>query len=143
MAARIAAHRAKRATSWKVIEKPLHLAAAMAKAANPGAFVVVDCLTLWVTNLLCHADTELFDTEVEALISSLPALSGDHVFMANEVGLGIMPINELARKFTDAAGVLHQRLGALCDSVVLMIAGIPMTIKRREIHVQPTAQPYP
>jgi adenosylcobinamide kinase/adenosylcobinamide-phosphate guanylyltransferase len=130
MAARIAAHRAKRAPGWKVIEEPLHLAAALAKASTPGAFVVVDCLTLWLTNLLCHADAELVDTEVESLIGSLPALSGDHVFVANEVGLGIMPINELARKFSDAAGLLHQRLGALCDSVILTVAGIPMTVKR-------------
>jgi adenosylcobinamide kinase/adenosylcobinamide-phosphate guanylyltransferase len=143
MAARIAAHRAKRATSWKVIEEPLHLAAALAKAATPGTFVVVDCLTLWLTNLLCHADADLLNMEVESLISSLPALSGDNVFVANEVGLGIMPINELARKFTDAAGMLHQRLGTLCDSVVLMVAGIPMTIKRCEMRAQPAAQQYP
>jgi adenosylcobinamide kinase / adenosylcobinamide-phosphate guanylyltransferase len=142
MASRIAAHRARRAMSWTVIEEPLHLAEALGRAATPGAVVLVDCLTLWLTNLVCHRDPEVINKQVESLICLLPELSGDYIFVANEVGFGIMPINELARQFGDAAGVLHQRLAVLCESVVLMVAGIPMTIKGREIHVQPTVQQY-
>jgi adenosylcobinamide kinase / adenosylcobinamide-phosphate guanylyltransferase len=136
MAARIAAHRARRPVHWSVVEEPLHLARALVRTATPGSVVVVDCLTLWLTNLLCHSDSRLLDTEVEALMASLPNLPGDQVLVGNEVGFGIMPINDLARRFGDAAGVLHQRLAALCDSAVLMVAGLPLTVKGRELSEQ-------
>jgi adenosylcobinamide kinase / adenosylcobinamide-phosphate guanylyltransferase len=137
MAARIAAHRERRAPSWTVIEEPLLLAATLARAAAPGNVVVVDCLTLWLTNLLCHADPAVLDREVEALIDVLPALPGQQIFVGNEVGFGIMPIDGLARRFGDAAGVLHQRLAAACDAVVLMVAGLPQTIKDGEARSWP------
>jgi adenosylcobinamide kinase/adenosylcobinamide-phosphate guanylyltransferase len=138
MAARIAAHRERRAASWTVIEEPLLLAAALRSTATPGAVVVVDCLTLWLTNLLCHADPAVLDREVEALMGALPALPGRQIFVGNEVGFGIMPIDGLARRFGDAAGVLHQRLAAACDAVVLMVAGLPLTIKGAEASLSPT-----
>jgi adenosylcobinamide kinase/adenosylcobinamide-phosphate guanylyltransferase len=140
MAVRIAAHRERRAASWAVIEEPLLLAAALARAAAPGAVVVVDCLTLWLTNLLCHADPAVLDREVEALMGALPALPGQQIFVGNEVGFGIMPIDGLARRFGDAAGVLHQRLAAVCDAVVLMVAGLPLTIKDAEACSSPVWQ---
>jgi adenosylcobinamide kinase/adenosylcobinamide-phosphate guanylyltransferase len=136
MATRIAAHRARRAATWTVVEEPLHLAGALARTATPGTVVVVDCLTLWLTNLLCHADPAILDTELEALVESLPNLPGNQVFVGNEVGFGIMPINDLARRFGDAAGILHQRLAALCDFVVLMVAGLPLTVKGSESGLQ-------
>jgi adenosylcobinamide kinase / adenosylcobinamide-phosphate guanylyltransferase len=129
MAARIAAHRERRAANWTVIEEPVLLAAALTRSAAPGTVVVVDCLTLWLTNLLCHADSVLLDREVEALMVALPTLPGHQVFVGNEVGFGIMPVNELARRFGDAAGILHQRLAAVCDTLVLMVAGLPLIIK--------------
>jgi adenosylcobinamide kinase/adenosylcobinamide-phosphate guanylyltransferase len=129
MAARIAAHRARRAATWTVKEEPLRLAAALSTSTRPGAVVVVDCLTLWLSNLLCQDDAGLLDREVEAFLRTVPSLPGHQVFVANEVGFGIMPINALARRFGDAAGVLHQRLALLCDTVVLMVAGIPLGIK--------------
>jgi adenosylcobinamide kinase/adenosylcobinamide-phosphate guanylyltransferase len=106
-------------------------------AAAPGTVVVVDCLTLWLTNLLCHADPAMLDREVEALMSVFPTLPGQQVFVGNEVGFGIMPIDGLARRFGDAAGVLHQRLAAACDAVVLMVAGLPLTIKGAEASSSP------
>ena len=129
MAARIAAHRANRPARWSVIEEPLRLSNALARAATADSTVIVDCLTLWLTNLLCHANTKLLKTEVESLLAALPQLPGTLIFVGNEVGFGIMPINDLARRFGDAAGVLHQRLAVVCDRVVLMIAGLPLTVK--------------
>ncbi len=132
MAARIAAHRANRPSRWNVVEEPVHLARALARAALPGGVVIVDCLTLWLTNILCHEDPRMLDTEVEALAALLPDLPGVQILVGNEVGFGIMPVNALARRFGDVAGVLHQRLAGLCDSVVLMVAGIPLTVKAPE-----------
>jgi adenosylcobinamide kinase/adenosylcobinamide-phosphate guanylyltransferase len=157
MAARIAAHRAQRPLEWRVIEEPIHLSQALLAAApsagataalppgesaqtaeSPGAtrcgsstgpVVIVDCLTLWLTNLLCHSDGDLLEKEVEALFHVLPRLKATVVFVSNEVGFGIMPVNELARRFADHAGILHQRLAVLVDRVVLMVAGLAVTIK--------------
>jgi adenosylcobinamide kinase/adenosylcobinamide-phosphate guanylyltransferase len=131
MAARIAAHRERRAAHWQVIEEPVMLAAALQRCAAPETTVLVDCLTLWLTNLLCHADAAVLEREVAALLA-LPDLAGHQIFVGNEVGFGIMPSNELARRFGDAAGVLHQRLAAVCDTVVLMVAGLPLTIKESQ-----------
>ena len=129
MAARIAAHRARRPAHWTVIEEPLQLAQALTRAARPESAVIVDCLTLWLTNLLCHADPALLEIEVESLMTVLPGLPGHQILVGNEVGFGIMPVNDLARRFVDVAGALHRRLGELCDRVVLVVAGLPMTLK--------------
>jgi len=129
MAARIAAHRANRPAAWSVVEEPRHLAAALVAAARPREAVIVDCLTLWVTNLLCGDDQGALRRESRALIETLPALPGHCVLVANEVGLGIIPVNALARRFADEAGALHQGLAAICDRVVFMVAGLPMAVK--------------
>jgi adenosylcobinamide kinase/adenosylcobinamide-phosphate guanylyltransferase len=133
MAARIAAHRASRPAHWSVIEEPLRLARTLSLAATADSLVIVDCLTLWLTNLLCHADAGLLESELESLVVALPRLPGSQVFVANEVGLGIIPMNALARRFGDAAGVLHQRLAGVCDRVVLMVAGLPLTVKDESV----------
>lgn len=129
MAARIELHRAHRPADWTVVEEPIRLAAALAAATAPGRTVIVDCLTLWLTNLLCGADASALARESAALLAVLPALAGDCVLVANEVGLGIIPASPLARRFADEAGSLHQRLAALCDRVILMAAGLPLTLK--------------
>jgi adenosylcobinamide kinase/adenosylcobinamide-phosphate guanylyltransferase len=129
MAARIAAHRARRPAHWTVIEEPLHLSSALTRASNADSVIIIDCLTLWLSNLLLHTNPRLLDNEVEGLIATLPELPGSLILVGNEVGFGIMPINDLARRFGDAAGLLHQRLAAACDQVVLMIAGLPLTVK--------------
>jgi len=127
MAERIAAHRAHRPPEWHVIEEPIHLGRALADAMTP--VIIVDCLTLWLTNLLCDPHAGLLETEIEALFDVLPALAGTVVFVSNEVGFGIMPTNALARRFADQAGLLHQRLAPLVNRVVLMVAGVPFVIK--------------
>jgi adenosylcobinamide kinase/adenosylcobinamide-phosphate guanylyltransferase len=129
MAARIEAHRRARPAHWHVVEEPLHLARALRTTAAADRVIIVDCLTLWVTNLLCSSDPAQLDLEVEDLLDALPSLPGHCVFVANEVGLGIMPVNALARRFADVAGTLHQRLAALCDRVEFMVAGLPMSVK--------------
>jgi adenosyl cobinamide kinase/adenosyl cobinamide phosphate guanylyltransferase len=123
MQERIDAHRRMRTPGWITVEAPLDLAAAL-EAPRPA---LVDCLTLWLTNVLL-AERDV-DADVAALLATLASRTSPCVLVSNEVGLGIVPDNALARRFRDAAGVLHQRLAAQADRVVLLIAGIPMVVK--------------
>ena len=126
MAARIAEHRARRGREWQTIEAPRDLAAALA-TVPAGAAVLVDCLTLWLSNvMLAGADV---DAEIARFERALAERTGPVVLVANEVGLGIVPENALARRFRDAAGRLNQRLADRADRVVLLVAGIPMKVK--------------
>lgn len=129
MAARIEAHRRHRDTRWRVIEEPLALAAALRAADSPESLVIVDCLTVWLSNLLCGNDADASRRETQLLLDALAALAADCILISNEVGFGIIPANALARRFGDEAGVLHRRLAAQSDRVVLMVAGLPLTIK--------------
>jgi adenosylcobinamide kinase/adenosylcobinamide-phosphate guanylyltransferase len=129
MQERIEAHRRSRSADWRVIEEPTRLAAALIAAARPDRVVIVDCLTLWLTNLLCGEDPEALRREQLGLLETLPTLPGHCVMVANEVSLGIVPVNELARRFCDEAGTLHQALAACCDRVVFMVAGLPLIVK--------------
>jgi adenosylcobinamide kinase/adenosylcobinamide-phosphate guanylyltransferase len=125
MAARIAEHRARRDQGWRTVEAPHDLAAAI--VAADGAPVLVDCLTLWLTNLmLAHGDIE---AEIVRLEDALGRARGPLVLVANEVGLGIVPDNALARRFRDAAGRLNQRIAARANRVVMMVAGLPLEVK--------------
>jgi len=129
MAERIARHRAERPAHWHTVEEPLHLAETLCRVARVDACVVVDCLTLWLTNLLLADDATLLEREVAALLDSLPALPGRIVLVANEVGLGIVPENTLARRFRDEAGRLNQRVAAVCERVTFVAAGLPLVLK--------------
>ena len=122
MRARIGAHRARRGAGWRTVEAPLDVAGAL---AGPGP-ALVDCLTLWLTNVM------LGEHELEAAVAGLMGAlgrAGPTVLVASEVGLGIVPESALGRRFRDAAGELHQRVAAVADSVVLVVAGIPMRVK--------------
>jgi len=129
MAARIAHHRAQRPSHWLSVEEPLALADALQAQARPGRCVLVDCLTLWLSNLLGDADTERFTRERDALLQLLPSLKGQVLLVSNEVGLGVVPMGELTRRFVDEAGRLHQSLAAQCERVVFVAAGLPMPLK--------------
>ena len=125
MAERIALHRARRDARWRTLESPLRLPVALAEAADMP--VLVDCLTLWLTNLMLGERDVAAATE--ALLAVLAARVAPTVLVANEVGLGIVPEHRLGRDFRDAAGVLHQRLAARADRVLFMVAGLPMVVK--------------
>jgi adenosylcobinamide kinase / adenosylcobinamide-phosphate guanylyltransferase len=127
MAARIAAHRARRDPARQTVEEPLDLTGALALAAASDRAVLVDCLTLWLTNLLL-AERPV-ETEIDQLLATLPELPGALVLVSNEVGQGIVPTGALARAFVDHAGVLHQRIAALADTVLLMTAGLAQRLK--------------
>ncbi len=126
MAKRIAAHRARRDEGWRTVEAPHDLAGAL-RAAPREVAVLVDCLTLWLSNrLLAEAD---LDQEIAALESALANRDGVVVLVANEVGSGIVPDNALARRFRDLQGTLNQRMAARASRVVLMVAGLPLQVK--------------
>ena len=129
MAERIKIHRARRPALWQSIEEPLQLAAALTANAAPGRCLLVDCLTLWLTNMLLHPDPELLAQERSALLAVLPGLPGRIILVGNETGMGIMPAGELSRRYCDEAGELHQDLATLCDTVLLVVAGLPLTLK--------------
>jgi adenosylcobinamide kinase/adenosylcobinamide-phosphate guanylyltransferase len=126
MAERIALHRDRRGHEWRTIEAPHDLTAALAAVAAD-APVLVDCLTLWLSNRML-ADVDL-EAEIARFEASLDGHSGPVFLVSNEVGFGIVPDNELARRFRDLQGRLNQRLAARADRVVLMVAGLPIVVK--------------
>jgi adenosylcobinamide kinase/adenosylcobinamide-phosphate guanylyltransferase len=128
MDARITHHRARRPAHWLCVEEPLQLAAKLQQHAAGNRCLLIDCLTLWLSNLLTSSD-EIFVREHEALLKLLPQLPGRIIFVSNEVGLGIVPLGELTRRFCDESGRLHQAVAALCDRVTFVTAGLPMTLK--------------
>jgi adenosylcobinamide kinase/adenosylcobinamide-phosphate guanylyltransferase len=126
MRARIATHRERRPEGWVTVDAPMNVAEAI-RAAPPGAPILVDCLTLWLTNLmLAEEDVE---SATKGLLESCAAARGPVVLVSNEVGWGIVPESALGRRFRDEAGVLHQRVAAQADRVVLMVAGLSVTVK--------------
>lgn len=131
MRARIDHHRARRGSAWQTIEEPLEAAgvvAAHAAADNP---ILIDCLTLWVSNLM-HADRDV-DAACDELVAALSRAKGDVTLVANETGLGIVPMNALARAFRDEAGRVNQRVAAAADTVYFMVAGLPHALKKEGI----------
>lgn len=131
MAERIAHHRSRRPAGWRLVEEPLQLARALAEHASSGRCLIVDCLTLWLSNLLADepVDEMRFATERAALLELLPQLPGHLLLVSNEVGLGVIPLGALTRRFCDESGRLHQALAAACDRVTFVTAGLPMTLK--------------
>lgn len=129
MSERIAHHRVRRPAAWQVVEEPVRLAAALAAHAAPERCLIVDCLTLWLNNLLATEDEALLHREQEALLETLPNLPGCIFLVSNEVGMGIVPLGELSRRFCDEAGRLHQDLARICDRVVFVVAGLPLVLK--------------
>jgi adenosylcobinamide kinase/adenosylcobinamide-phosphate guanylyltransferase len=140
MAARIARHRADRPEHWHTIEAPTALADTLNAAARADGCVIIDCLTLWLSNLLMQEGAELraphvadalpdWQQERAALLACLPELPGLTILVANEVGLGLVPESPLGRLFRDEAGRLNQSIAAVCDRVTFVAAGLPLTLK--------------
>lgn len=127
MVARIAAHQAERGPHWGLVEETLDLAGVIGREAGPERILVVDCLTLWLSNtLFAERDVEV---EIERLTAAVAATSGPIVLVSNEVGLGIVPENALARRFRDLQGRLNRRIAAVADRVTLVVAGLELTIR--------------
>ncbi len=127
MAQRIARHREDRGTGWTTHEAPVELVRCLEKVGSDGRVVLVDCLTLWVSNLMiAGADVEQASAE---LVQHIEKLRGRYLFVSNEVGLGIVPENRMAREFRDHAGRLHQQVAAVADEVYLVAAGLPLKMK--------------
>jgi len=127
MAARVARHRERRGDRWHLIEEPLALDDALAKATAADSAVLVDCLTLWLSNLLT-TEREVA-TATAALVAALVERRGPVALVSNEVGSGVIPMNPLARRFVDEAGRLHQRLAVVASDVVVVTAGLPRRLK--------------
>ena len=127
MEARIARHAEARDARWRLIEAPFDLAEAIAEEAERGSILLVDCMTLWLSNLMLRGgDTEAATRKVA---DAVLALSGPAIFVSNEVGSGVVPANALGRRFRDAQGRLNQALAAACEAVVLVTAGQPTLLK--------------
>ena len=127
MAARIAEHRARRGPAWSTIEEPIEIARRIEAEARPDRPILVDCLTLWLSNLM-QAGRDI-EAETERLLAALAGARGPVVLVANEVGLGIVPESALGRAFRDHAGRLNQRAAAAAERVVFLAAGLPMLLK--------------
>jgi adenosylcobinamide kinase/adenosylcobinamide-phosphate guanylyltransferase len=127
MRERIAHHQSTRGASWQIREVPLDLAAAIRAAAGPGRIVLVDCLTLWLSNIMLDGRDE--HREIHELADTLKAVEGPVLLVSNEVGQGIVPETALGRSFRDAQGRLNQRIAEVCDAVVLVAAGCPILLK--------------
>jgi adenosylcobinamide kinase/adenosylcobinamide-phosphate guanylyltransferase len=130
MKKRVARHKEERNGKWRTIDAPLELCESIASHGNEGNVLLVDCLTLWISNLLMSMETETrVMQEVDRLVEVLDLISCPVVLVSNEVGAGIVPENSLARLFRDIAGVANQKIAAGVNRVVWMVAGIPVVLK--------------
>ena len=129
MQARIDHHQAQRPGHWTVIEEPLYLADCLIELDQPNQLILVDCLTLWMSNLLMHENAELQMQQCQKLLDIVPILQAEVILVSNETGLGVIPMGEISRKFVDESGRLHQQLGQIAEKVVFCVAGFPMILK--------------
>lgn len=129
MSARVAHHRARRPDHWGLVEEPVELARVLREHASAGTCLLVDCLTLWLTNLLMLEDEARLVAERDALLACIAELPGRVLLVSNETGLGVVPLGELTRRYVDEAGWLHQALAERCTRVTFTVAGLPMLLK--------------
>ena len=130
MESRIALHRERRGPHWQLVEAPVDLPQAITAADTQDSVILVDCLSVWITNILVHdQDT---DAATERLVETLSSCSGTVILVASETGLGIVPENKLSRRFRDANGRLNQAIAALADEVFFVAAGIALRIKPQQ-----------
>jgi len=134
MKARIGLHQQSRPQNWATVEEPIKLASILNKYDQQNSCLLVDCLTLWLSNILFDKKGELqqtvFDNETTALFDSLAQFSGHIILVSNELGLGVIAMDKMTRRFVDEAGLLHQKIATLSDKVVLVTAGLPQVLKK-------------
>lgn len=129
MARRIEWHQQRRDERWQLQEAPIHLAQVLRDVAGHDTCMVVDCLTLWLSNCLFCGDAEEWPRQRQALLETLPQLPGQIILVSNEVSMGVVPMGEVTRQFVDESGLLHQKLASLCDRVTLSVAGLAHILK--------------
>ena len=128
MAQRVAIHKQRRPNHWRLVEEPLALSQTLFELDQEPSCVLVDCLTLWLSNHLCAEDSDV-DASLEQLIDQVSQTRHHLILVSNEVGSGIVPMGELSRQFQDYSGLMNQRLAQVCDEVTLAVAGLPLSIK--------------
>jgi len=132
-AERVAHHRARRPAQWRLIEAPLDLAGALDAAAGPQRCVLIDCLTLWLANLLCPppevAPAADWRARVDAFAAACERAQGTVIVVSNEIGFGVVPLGAATRQYVDELGRLNQRIAALADRATLIVAGLPVALK--------------
>ncbi len=132
-AQRISHHQQRRPAHWALVEEPFFLAEALKQHAKPESCLLVDCLTLWLAQWICEdckpPQDKSWENERQALLDTLPSLPGEIILVSNEVGMGIVPLGEINRRFQDEQGRLNQSVAKLCDSVIFTAAGLPLTLK--------------
>ena len=129
---RIEHHQLQRPSEWQLIEEPIYLADCLKRIDDENdaeQVILVDCLTLWMSNLLLNEDQNLQCIECDKLLKMLPTLKSQIILVSNETGLGVVPMGEITRRFVDESGRLHQQLGEIADKVVFCVAGFPMALK--------------
>lgn len=129
MRSRIANHQQQRPAEWKLIEEPLNLANALQEAQKTASIVLIDCLTLWLTNLLMKENDVFLHKAIDEFVLEVSNCSSELVLVSNETNMGIMPLGKLTQGYCDNIGILHQLLAEQCDRVSLVIAGLPMHLK--------------
>ncbi|MEY4589083.1 MAG: hypothetical protein RL497_1159 [Pseudomonadota bacterium] len=131
MTLRISDHQAQRPAHWKLIEEPIHLGDVLMEhnQHTPGQLVLVDCLTLWLSNLLCLENDSLYQAERTKFLAAVTKIALPVLLVSNEVGQGLIAPTLLGRRFVDEAGRLHQELAGLCDEVIWVAAGLPLWLK--------------
>jgi len=132
MSQRIQAHQDRRPADWHTVEEPVLLGRAVAQWRDSEAgCLVIDCITLWLTNLLGVEDAAVLQRERRSLLDALVLSTGDVIIVSNETNMGVIPMGELSRRYCDIAGTLHQELAHICDRVILTVAGLPHALKGR------------
>ncbi|MCW8929976.1 MAG: bifunctional adenosylcobinamide kinase/adenosylcobinamide-phosphate guanylyltransferase [Gammaproteobacteria bacterium] len=129
MAERIKHHQQARSDHWHLIEEPIELAKILQENHQEDTLILIECLTLWLTNLLCHSDKTLLATEKQKFIEQLKFSQAEIILVSNETGMGFVPMGELSRRYVDEAGFLHQDLAQISDRVTLVVAGLEQTLK--------------
>lgn len=132
MAERIKIHQQHRADNWQLIEEPVNLSAVLAENNFSETIILIECLTLWLSNLLCDSEHETLAIEKQKFIEQLQQSQARIILVSNETGLGVVPMGELSRRFVDEAGFLHQRLAQISERVTLVVAGLEHSLKAPE-----------
>lgn len=133
MQARIQHHQQQRPEDWGLCEEPIYLAEQLVKLDRSNQTILVDCLTLWMSNLLMHTDPDLQVQECQKLLDVVGSLQSELILVSNETGLGVVPMGQISRRFVDETGRLHQQLGQIAQKVVFCVAGFPMILKGEQV----------